>query len=192
MMKLTLIKRTLLASVIAGGLLSAGGIDGGAVSSSDYRTGGFIGIRGGMVFSIQSSVVGLGDGTYLDDSYDGSGGSFGVQIGGQEGQWRTTLAYEYFDNDDAQNFDLFSAELDYFFLENPQAFQPYIGAVAGYLNYETTNADDSSGFAYGAAAGVSIPVNQNIDVDMSFRYLFATQDEVDHIGSVNFAINYFY
>jgi len=192
-MKLTLIKRTLLATLLSGGVLSAGGIDGGTVTSgTGYRTGGFIGLKGAMVFSIQSSIVGLGGGRYLDESYDGSGGSFGVHLGGQEGQWRATLGYEYFDNDDAQNFDLFSAEVDYFFLENPGAFQPYIGLVGGYLNYETTNAEDSGGFAYGASAGVNIPVGENIDLDLGLRYLFATQDEVDHIGSVNFSINYFY
>jgi len=192
-MKQTLIKKAFLASVMAGSLLCAGGIDGGTViSSNGYRTGGFIGVRGAMVFSIQSSIIGVGDGTYLEDSHDGSGGSFGIQIGGQEGQWRATLGYEYFDNDEPQNFDLFFSEVDYFFLENPRAFQPYLGIVGGYLSYETSYAEDSGGFAYGASAGVNFNLSDNIDLDLSLRYLFATQDEVDHVGSVNFAINYFY
>ncbi|NPB03509.1 MAG: hypothetical protein GXO39_03720 [Thermotogae bacterium] len=186
-------KGALVAALLAGGVLMAGGIDGGAVSSSSgYRTGGFIGVKGSMVFSVQSSIVGLGDGSYLDDSFDGSGAAFGVHLGGQEGQWRAILGYEYFDNDDNQNYDLFSAEVDYFFIENPGAFQPYIGIVGGYLNYETSNAEDSGGFAYGGTAGVTIPLNQNFDIDFGLRYMFATQDEVDHIGSVNFSVNYFY
>ena len=152
-----------------------------------------MGVRGGYVFSAQSSIIGLGNSQYFDDNYDGSSGTFGVHLGGQEGQWRATLAYEYYDNGDEQNYDLFLAQVDYLFLPNPgRYFQPYIGVDLGYLNYETVGAKDSGGLAYGAAAGINIPVNDNIDIDVGLRYLFATQDEVDHIGSISIGINYFY
>jgi opacity protein-like surface antigen len=191
-MKAKMLKSVALAALMAGGWAMAGGSNGVVVDSNGYKTGGFFGVRGSFVFSIQSSIIGMPDGSYWDDSYDGNGGSFGIHLGGQEGQWRATLAYEYFDNDDEQNYDLFMAQVDYFFLESPGAFQPYIGVNGGLLSYETKDADDVSGFAYGAAAGVNFAVNENIDLDFSLRYMFATQDEVDHIGSVNFSINYFY
>jgi hypothetical protein len=184
-------KSVLMSVVLAGGLAVAGG-DNGAVTSSDgYKTGGFFGIRGGFVFSMQSSVTWLGN-QYADDSYDGSGGSFGAHLGGQEGQWRMTLAYEYFDNSDDQSYDLFLAQIDYFFLQNPGAIRPYLGLDGGYLSYETSYTDDKGGFAYGGALGVAFSINDNFEADISTRYLFATQDEVDHIGSVNFSLNYFY
>jgi hypothetical protein len=178
--------------VLAGYIAMAGGDNGNAQITSGYRTGGFLGLKGSYVFSIQSSIDYIPGFGYFDDSYDGSGGSFGVQIGGQEGQWRATLSYEYFDNDDSQNYDLFLAQIDYFFIENPSDFKPYLGIDGGWLNYETDGTSDSDGFAYGAALGVVFTIGENVDLDLSGRYLFSTQDEVDHVGSVNFAINYYY
>jgi hypothetical protein len=188
------VKKGVLGIVVFGALAFAGG-DNGTVDytngSSGYKTGGFFGVRGSYVFSIKSSQTWLGN-QYVDDNYDGSGGSFGAQIGGQEGQWRATLAYEYFDNNDDQNYDLFLGQIDYFFMSNPDAIRPYLGLDLGWLNYETSGTDDKNGMAYGGSLGVAVPVGENFELDLSARYLFATQDEVDHIGSVNFSINYYY
>ncbi len=185
------IKTVMLSGLImAGSLLYAGG-DNGSVGGTGYKTGGFFGLRGSYVFSLQSSIIGWPGGGYYDDNYDGNGGSFGVHLGGQEGQWRATLAYEYFDKDD-QNYDLFLGQIDYLFLPNPGIVQPYIGLDAGYINYETPGADDSGGLAYGAATGITFAVSDHFDLDVGVRYLFATQDEVDHLGTVTFGFNYFY
>ncbi len=180
-----------LSVVMAGGIAVAGGDYTAATDNVGYHTGGFMGVRGSYVFSIKSSILGLPGGGYFDDNYKGDGGSFGVYLGGQEGQWRAILSYDYFDND-KQNYDLFMGEIDYFFLQNPPAFQPYLGINGGWLGYETPNASDSDGFSYGATLGVVYRINQSVDLDFSARYLFATQDEVDHIGSFSLGINYFY
>lgn len=190
-MKNGLMKRLVATSIMAGSLLMAGGDNGMVANDFAYKTGGFFGVRGSFVFSMKSSIDWTGS-KYLFDSYDGNGGSFGVHLGGQEGQWRATLAYEYFDNSDDQNYDLFLTQIDYLFLPNPGAFQPYIGLDLGYLNYETVGTGNKGGAAYGGAAGVNFVVNEHVDLDLEVRYLFASQDEVDHIGSVNFSLNYFY
>lgn len=193
MMKKSRIGLGLLSMLLAGAMAFAGGDNGVAtVGGNGYKTGGFLGVRGGYVFSAQSSIIGLGNGQYFDDNYDGSSGTFGVHLGGQEGQWRATLAYEYYDNGDEQNYDLFLGQVDYLFLPEAGMFQPYLGVDLGYLNYETTGADDVGGAAYGGAFGVTIPLGEHLDVNVEGRYLFATQDEVDHIGSVMVGINYFY
>lgn len=178
------------AAVLSGGFAFAGGDNGFVVEQGGYKTGGFMGLRGAFAFSLQSSIVKYADGTFQDDNYDGSGASFGVHLGGQEGQWRATLAYEYFDNDD-QNYDLFLGQVDYLFLPTAGQLQPYLGIDGGYLNYETTGAD-AGGFAYGGAFGVTFPVGEHFDLNLEGRYLFATQDEVDHLGTVNIGFNYFY
>jgi len=177
--------------MLAANPLAAGGDNGYVSEGSGYKTGGFFGIRGGYSFSVQGSWIGLGNGTYFDDNHDGDGASFGAHLGGQEGQWRATLAYEYYDNDD-QNYDLFLGQVDYLFLPNPGTFQPYLGVDAGYVSYETTGAEDSGGFAYGGAAGITFAISDHIDVNVEGRYLFATQDELDHIGTVSVGLNYFY
>ncbi|WP_456432072.1 hypothetical protein [Nitratifractor sp.] len=188
-------KRKVLASIAAAAVcFGAAHADSVNIGENGYQTGGFVGIRGGYTFSIQSSVIGLPGGSFLDDSYKGNGGTFGIQLGGQEGQWRAALGYEYFDNSDDQNYDLFLLEVDYFVLPDASMyrFQPYLGLDLGYLNYETTGAPNSSGMAYGLSAGVNVPVTEHVDVDLGVRYLFATQDEVDHIGTVNVSLNYYY
>jgi len=184
------INKWIVATLCAGSIAMAGG-DYTTAGVSGYHNGGFLGVRGSYVFSIQSSILGLPGGGYFDDNYDGNGGSFGAEIGGQEGQWRAILSYDYFDKDN-QNYDLFMGEVDYFLLENPGSLQPYLGLNAGWLGYETPNASDTDGLAYGGTLGVVYRVGEKVDLDLSARYLFATQDEVDHIGSVNFAISYFY
>ncbi|WP_292660830.1 hypothetical protein [Nitratifractor sp.] len=178
------------AAMLCSGASNAGG-DNGYVgdTTSGYKTGGFFGLSGSYVFSLQSSIIKTNNG-FLDDSYDGDGGSFGVHLGGQEGQWRATLSYEYFDNDD-QNYDLFLAQIDYLFIPDAGMFQPYIGIDGGYLNYETTG-DNTGGFTYGGALGINFSISQHLDVDLGVRYLFASQDEVDHLGTVNIGFNYFY
>ena len=73
-----------------------------------------------------------------------------------------------------------------------------LGLNVGYINYESTDNIDMSGFIYGGQAGVVFSVTDNIDLDLLYRYSLsnATQDDrdasLDHVGSIVFGINYVY
>ena len=115
---------------------------------------------------------------------------FGIRIGAQKDQWRTTLIFDYYDSaDNDQNIEKGYLTLDYFILENESAFRPYIGVNVGYASYESTFVDDS-GFLYGAQAGIVITVAEMIDLDLGYRYSLSNADALDHIGSIVFGLNY--
>ncbi len=162
----------------------------------------FIGLEIGYA-TVQGDVGRL-IGTMYD--YEGSDIEYGIRIGAKKDEWRTTLSFNYFDSvssesdeDYAQNYEKYLLSFDYFFLNgNKSNFQPYLGANLGYINYESDNDIDVSGFLYGAQAGVLFSVADNIDIDIMYRYSLssATQEDhdatFDHIGSIVFGINYVY
>jgi opacity protein-like surface antigen len=114
------------------------------------------------------------------------------------------LSFNYFDgNEDGnkQNYEKGLLSVDYLFLYSNQeksAFQPFIGINIGYMNYESTNDIDMSGFVYGAQAGLIFSITETVDIDVMYRYSLsnATQDDrdasLDHVGSIVFGINYIY
>ena len=134
--------------------------------------------------------------------YEGSDVEFGIRVGAKKDEWRTTLAFNYFDGSEdgyKQNYEQGLISFDYLFLsENKSNFQPFLGVNIGYINYESTNDIDMSGFLYGGQAGVIVTIADNIDLDLMYRYSLtnATQDDrdasLDHIGSIVFGINYVY
>lgn len=160
----------------------------------------FIGLEVGYA-TVQGDVGGFFPGDILRD-YEGSDVEFGIRIGAQQEEWRSTLSFNYFDgNKDGvrQNYEKGLASIDYLFLKsNKNNFQPFIGMNLGYINYESTENIDMSGFIYGVQAGFVVSVTENIDMDLQYRYSLssATQDDrdasLDHIGSIVFGINYVY
>ena len=117
---------------------------------------------------------------------------FGLRIGAQKEQWRTTFIFDYYDSTtNDQNIEKGYLTIDYFVLEKESALRPYIGLHVGYANYESTFVDDS-GFLYGAQAGVILDVTEVINLDLGYRYSLANMDSMDHIGSVVFGINYLF
>ena len=90
---------------------------------------------------------------WIERDYEGSDIEYGIRIGAKKEEWRTTLSYNYFDGDEdgkKQNYGKGLASVDYFFLSSNQSnFQPFVGVNVGYINYESTNDIDMSGFIYG-------------------------------------------
>jgi len=159
----------------------------------------FIGLEAGYA-TVQGDVGGFFPGDIIRD-YKGSDIEYGARLGAQNEEWRATFAYNYFDgNEDGkeQNYGKFLASLDYFLGSNEDVLKPFIGANVGYINYESTNNIDMSGFIYGVQAGIVVSVTDNIDLDLQYRYSLssATQDDrdasLDHIGSIVFGINYIF
>ncbi len=154
----------------------------------------FVGLEIG--YSEVQGDVGTIDGIVLDDIRPNFVGDydieFGIRIGAQRDQWRTTFIFDYYDSDDNdQNVEKGYLTVDYFVLENESTFRPYIGVNIGYASYESTYVDDS-GFLYGAQAGIVVNVAEMINLDLGYRYSLSDADALDHIGSIVFGINYIF
>ncbi len=160
----------------------------------------FIGLELGYS-TVQGDVGGFFPGDIIKD-YEGSDIEYGIRLGAQKEEWRTTLSFNYFDGDEdgrKQNYEKGLVSFDYFFLNSEDSkFKPFLGANVGYLNYESTNDIDMSGLVYGAQTGVVFSITDSIDMDLLYRYSLsnATQDDhdagLDHIGGVVFGLNYIY
>ena len=157
-----------------------------------------------------------------------SAAEYGIRLGAEKENWRTTISYSYF-NDDQDGYEETmhkgSLLLDYFIWTSEADeynIKPYLGAHIGYMSYENTVFDpnygvdqvlmDDTGFFYGGQAGVAMMISNVVELDLSYRYSFTSIDDVvdsrpvpnqpgfwydtvasvDNVGSIVFAINYFY
>jgi len=158
---------------------------GSSVYASDAQ--GFVGVEIGA-----ASVKGD---TYVEPRHEGDAVEFGLRIGAQSDEWRTTFGFDYFDSSsDDQNVERGMLTLDYFFLNGTQykmEYRPFIGMNIGYANYESTTIDDSD-FIYGAQAGVVVNLIDQIDIDLSYRYSLSASDVFDHQSGIYFGVNYLY
>ncbi|QOR62320.1 outer membrane beta-barrel protein [Sulfurovum sp. ST-21] len=157
-------------------------------------------------FSVSEKIIGIEIGAasiqadtngYLfgEPEHDGSDVEYGLRIGAQMNEWRTLLVLDYFDSkDDDQNYEKFMITVDNMFNnteKDVKGLQPYIGLNIGYMNYESTNINES-GFLYGGQAGLFYRVTDNVGVDVSYRYSLTDADRTDHIASFVMGINYIY
>jgi opacity protein-like surface antigen len=142
---------------------------------------------------VGASTIQADTGGYLGESdHDGSSAEFGFRLGAQLDTWRVMLILDYFDSsDDDQNYEKGLVSVDYFFPREEEGVKPYIGLNTGYLNYESTDIDES-GFLYGGQLGATYRVKENIDLDVMYRYSLTEADQTDHIQSLVFGLNYIY
>ncbi len=160
----------------------------------------FIGLEIGYA-TVQGDVGGFFPGDIIRD-YEGSDIEYGIRVGAQKEEWRTTLAFNYYDStsdDKTQNYEKLLGSIDYFFISTEDgSLKPYIGANVGYINYESTDNIDMSGFIYGVQAGIVLHAADNLELDLMYRYSLsnATQEDrdaaLDHVGSIVVGINYVY
>ena len=117
---------------------------------------------------------------------------FGIRLGAEKDEWRTTLIFDYYDSaDNDQNVEKFLMTVDYFVLDNNSAFRPFIGVNVGYANYESTFVEDS-GMVYGGQVGFVVDVAEMVNIDLSYRYSLSSADVFDHVGGVTFGVNYLF
>lgn len=124
-------------------------------------------------------------------NHNGSNVEFGLRIGAQQKDWRALFVADYMNSkDDDQKYTKGMLAVDYFILQD-SALKPFIGGNAGYMNYESTNIDES-GFLYGAQAGLIYRIMDNVEMDMTYRYSLTSANETDHIQGLTFGLNYIY
>jgi len=153
----------------------------------------FLGLEGGYS-QVQGAILPVSNGTYSQKT--GEDGIYGLRIGAQDEEWRAALIFNSYDNTETdQNVEQFLLAVDYMFLGGQYSatttFAPYIGLNVGYANYESTFVE-SDGLIYGAQAGFVVSATENIDLDLGYRYSLSDTEELDHIGSFIFAVNYLY
>jgi len=129
-------------------------------------------------------------------NYSGSNINYGFHLGAQNGDWRTTLLYNYYNNDVSdQNLETGLLTIDYFFTKSKSSsfgFRPYLGTNIGYGNYESSNLQNGNGMVYGGEAGLVIDITDKIDLDISYRHSFSDISIFNHTGGVVFGVNYIY
>jgi len=155
----------------------------GALSSSvqaDEGTTGFIGLDLG--YSQINDTFGVDDND-LD---------FGIKLGAQDNDWRTTFSYIYFDSGDYDySQSTVDLSVDYFILGSGNTVKPYIGGVIGYTWLDDDHsATDDSGMVYGGEAGIVIDITESIDLDLGYRYSWLDLDTIDDSHRGYIGINY--
>jgi len=164
-----------------------------AESLSDGSVG-FIGIEVGNTQLRASKYMNIYDGDTYNAFYEGSGVDIGLKLGAQNEEWRTTLALNYYDNEDEdQNYEKASIMIDYFLVNSETSgmnIKPYIGANLGYMGYESTFIDESD-LVYGGQAGIVLNTAM-IDFDLSYRYSLYNGEQADTMGTIMFGANYLF
>ena len=132
--------------------------------------------------------------TYSELSKKSNTVSYGISLGAQTEEWRTTFVYNYYNNSsDDQKVNKGLALVDYFFYNSgsEMSIRPYIGLNLGYANYQST-VIDVSGILYGGQVGIVMGITPQVDMSISFRYSLTEMEEVDHMGDIMFGVNYLF
>jgi len=127
---------------------------------------------------------------------------YGIHVGAEKEDWRTTLLYTYSseENDGIdETMHKGAILLDYFIWNSGSTeynVKPYLGAHVGYMNYEASVYDvqygvdqiimDDSGIYYGAQAGIAMTISEVVQLDLSYRYSFTSiedTDTLDYLGN---------
>jgi len=154
----------------------------------------FVGLEMGYVGVQGDRSLG---GVVPDPNHTDSNLVYGIRIGTQNDEWRATFLYNYYDNPDSdQNFEMGLFTLDYFFMQGESStasiFRPYLGLNLGYGNYESSYVPNINGYLYGGQTGLVVDINDDVDIDFSYRHSFSSEDQFNHIGGFIFGVNYIY
>jgi len=165
------------------------------ISQSDI----FIGLEiGSTKIDSSTEVFLINEFDEIDDSAKYDGGSeieYGIRMGAEKDEWRTTLLYTYYNNEDEgieETMHKGSLLLDYFIWSSDSTdynVKPYIGLHVGYMSYEASGdllgegnqvyADDS-GLFYGAQAGIAMTISEVVQLDLSYRYSLTSMDDSEN------------
>ncbi len=125
-----------------------------------------------------------------------TGAEFGLKIGAQNDDWRTTLSGSFFTKS-GRKYQKVMLQFDHFVWESLYKsddilFKPYLGAHIGWMKYTDNFSLNDNGLVYGGEAGLAWNVLDEVDFDFSYRYSLTNMEQVDNIGSVVFGVNYIY
>jgi len=137
----------------------------------------------------------------LNTNFNGSdttirSAEFGLKIGAQNDEWRTTLAGNFFTKN-GHKYQKVMLQFDRFvwaslYETDDIVFKPYLGGHIGWMKYTDDFSINDNGMVYGGQAGLAWNVLNEVDFDLGYRYSLTDIDNVDNIGAVVFGVNYIY
>ena len=122
---------------------------------------------------------------------------YGVKIGMQSEEWRTTLLCNFFTKE-GHKYQKVMFDFDRFMWTSlfnkidATLFKPYLGGHIGWMRYTDTLSLNDAGLVYGGQAGLAWNLSQEVDLDLGYRYSLTNIKEVESINSVVFGMNYLY
>ncbi len=140
----------------------------------------FVGIQGGI------------------SDYDGiSAPTVSVKYGQQSPLWRTAISYN-FAKDSDNTFQSIIAQVDRGVLTElfeSVSFKPYIGFSLGVIEHRNSNNKVSSdrGYLYGLNTGVNYILNNDFDLDLSYRYMWSDQLKyIENTNNLSLSLHYYF
>jgi len=123
--------------------------------------------------------------------------SIALKYGKQSKDTRTSIAYGYGKNSD-NSYQTLIMQIDTAILTQTFkdiAFKPYFGASFGVMQHKNKKliSYTDKGFIYGVNTGLSYVVNNNVDIDLGYRFMKTSKlKEIETINDVSFSMHYFY
>ena len=141
----------------------------------------------------ETSYTFIGGQTSFLKYNDNSAPSIGLKYGIQRGMWRTSINLEHSKSSNNKlNALIFQVDRGIFKQATKNSnFKPHVGFSVGMLQHksETTN----KGSAIGLNTGATYLLNNNIDLDLSYRYLAISQiDDLNSVHNLTLSLHYFY
>jgi len=123
--------------------------------------------------------------------------SIGLKYGKQSKDIRTAITYNYGSKSD-NTFQSLIMQIDTGILIKKfkdKPFKPYIGTSFGVIQQKNSKIlkYEDKGFVYGINTGLSYILNNNLDLDLGYRFLKTSKmKSLETINDINFAFHYFY
>ncbi len=119
--------------------------------------------------------------------------SLGFKYGIQKGMWRSSINLDYAQNG-SDNLSSLMLQVDKGVLKQTTKntpFKPHVGFSIGLLQHSNVLTD--KGYAMGLNTGLTYLLTDNIDLDLSYRYLSTSKmKNISSLNSLTFSLHYFY
>lgn len=165
-------KKIVLASLLATGLMAAG--------NNDYVGISFGKVRSDFSVTTNPGYVYVGNTDFTDSAYNLTLGHYYGENG------RVSATFTYVDADastDRSNGLTFSYDFILPVADNKLAF--FAGPSVGYTWLKYNNGANYSGIHYGAEVGAIVRLVENVEIEGGYRYLFETGDETFAGGTID-------
>jgi hypothetical protein len=149
----------------------------------------FLGIEVGYTTLESNNIIGRRE--------NNSDIEYGVKIGAQNKEWRTTVDLNFF-KDKKKTYQQTRLSFDYFvwnslYETDDIIFKPYLGTHIGWMNYtDEAGNSEASGLLYGGQAGLAWNVLNEVDFDFSYKYSKTNIKEIETISGFILGLNYIY
>ncbi|KIM03272.1 MAG: hypothetical protein KN64_12625 [Sulfurovum sp. AS07-7] len=122
--------------------------------------------------------------------------SFGLKIGVQNDEWRTTIGGDFFRSTNIKyKRALLSFDRNIWVLkdkDNDIDYKPYLGGHGGWMTQDIGSDTTVNGMVYGMQGGLAVHTQNAVDFDFGYRYSLSNIESMDSVDSFTFGVNYLY